>query len=154
MPFVGHTTIKTITKITLIFSTDEGKKPSWTYLIHWRQTSTYFFLNCQRARRWEKLLHCTARNKRELELKRFWETDVNRKWTFCIIGQWFGLNSRVNRLYKRKELSNTNLLATRHIKKEKDSLPVDVRCSKPSLLKVAEHSFAGGQRALAWRRVF
>ena len=35
---------------------------------------------------------------RELKQQRFWATDVNRKWTFCIIGQWFGWNSRVNRL--------------------------------------------------------
>ena len=40
---------------------------------------------------------------RALKLKHFWATDVNRKWTICIIGQWFGSNSRVNRLYKRKE---------------------------------------------------
>ena len=39
---------------------------------------------------------------RELKQQRFWETDVNRKWAFCIIGQWFGSNSRVNRLYKGK----------------------------------------------------
>ena len=29
--------------------------------------------------------------------------DVNRKWTFCAIGQWFGWNLPVNRLCKRKE---------------------------------------------------
>ena len=28
-----------------------------------------------------------------LTLQHFWATDVNRKWTFCIIGQWFGWNS-------------------------------------------------------------
>ena len=39
----------------------------------------------------------------QLKQKRFPATDVNRKWTFCIIGQWFGSNSRVNPLYKRKE---------------------------------------------------
>ena len=38
-----------------------------------------------------------------IQLQRFWATDVNRKWTLCIIGQWFGWNSWVNRLYKRKE---------------------------------------------------
>ena len=35
--------------------------------------------------------------------QRFWATEVNQKWTFCIIGQWIGSKSRVNRLYKRKE---------------------------------------------------
>ena len=33
-------------------------------------------------------------------------------------------------------LSNTNLVASRHIEREKVSLPVDVRCSKTSLLKL------------------
>ena len=27
---------------------------------------------------------------RELKQQRFLATDVNRKWTFCIIGRWFG----------------------------------------------------------------
>ena len=35
---------------------------------------------------------------------------------------------------REKTLSNTNLLASRHIKREKASLPVDVRRSKTSLL--------------------
>ena len=33
-------------------------------------------------------------------------------------------------------LSNTNLVASRHIEREKVSLPVDVRCSETSLLKL------------------
>ena len=35
-----------------------------------------------------------------------------------------------------KTLSNTNLVALRHTKREKGSLPVDVRQSKTSLLKL------------------
>ena len=35
-----------------------------------------------------------------------------------------------------KKLSNTNYIASRHITREKSSLPVDVRCSKTSLLKL------------------
>ena len=35
-----------------------------------------------------------------------------------------------------KKLSNTNLVVSRHIKREKASLPVDVRRSKTSLLKL------------------
>ena len=34
----------------------------------------------------------------ECKQQRFWATDVKRKWTFCIIGERFGWNSRVNRL--------------------------------------------------------
>ena len=45
-----------------------------------------------------------------------------------------------------KTLRNTNLGASRCFKMKKTSLPVDVRRSKTPLLKVAEHSFAGGQR--------
>ena len=37
---------------------------------------------------------------------------------------------------KEKKLSNTSLLAPRHIKREKASLPVDVRRSKTSLLNI------------------
>ena len=33
-------------------------------------------------------------------------------------------------------LSNTHFVASRYIKRENDSLPVDVRCSKTSLLKL------------------
>ena len=35
-----------------------------------------------------------------------------------------------------KKLSNTNYIASRHITREKSSLPVNVRCSKTSLLKL------------------
>ena len=72
-----------------------------------------------------------------IKQQRFWETDVNRKWTFCITGQKFGSNSQVKRkTLKEKKLSNTNLLASRHIKREKASLPVDLCRSKTSLLKL------------------
>ena len=48
------------------------------------------------------LLFWARKRIRKLKQQRFWATDVNQKWTFCSIGQWFGWNSRVNRLYKRK----------------------------------------------------
>ena len=35
-----------------------------------------------------------------------------------------------------KKLSNANCIASRHITREKSSLPVEVRCSKTSLLKL------------------
>ena len=44
-------------------------------------------------------------------------TDVNRKWTFCITGQWFGSNSRVNRLYKRKETQQYKFAGVKAYKK-------------------------------------
>ena len=39
-----------------------------------------------------------------------------------------------------KKLSNTNYIASRHITREKSSLPVNVRCSKTSLLKLPNYS--------------
>ena len=61
---------------------------------------------------------------------------MERKWTFCNLEydfeQIFGqiLSVRV------KSLSNTDLVSSRHLKREKGSLPVDVRRSKTSLLKL------------------
>ena len=43
-----------------------------------------------------------------------------------------------------KTLSNTNLVASMHIKREKRSLPVDVRRSKTSLLKVPKARISVG----------
>ena len=57
---------------------------------------------------------------RELKQQRFWATDVNRKWTFCIIEQWFGLNSSVNRLYKRKETQQYKFVSVKACKKGED----------------------------------
>ena len=43
-----------------------------------------------------------------------------------------------------KKLSNTNYIASRHITREKSSFPVDVRCSKTSLLKLPIASLTAG----------
>ena len=43
-----------------------------------------------------------------------------------------------------KKLSNTNYIASRHITREKSSLPVDVRRSKTSLLKLPVNKGVGG----------
>ena len=40
-----------------------------------------------------------------------------------------------------KKLSNTNYITSRHITREKFSLPVDVHCSKTSLLKLPIFTF-------------
>ena len=45
-----------------------------------------------------------------------------------------------------KKLSNTNYIASRHITREKSSLPVDVRCSKTSLLKLPNISVPTANR--------
>ena len=64
------------------------------------------------------------------------DAHVNRKWTCYTLEPWFWTNFLANRLYKSKKLSNTNLIASRYFKKEKCPLPVDVRRSKTSLLKL------------------
>ena len=50
--------------------------------------------------------------------------DVNRNWTFCIIGQWFDWNTPINRPYK--------FVSSRHVKREKASLPVYMRLVVPN----------------------
>ena len=64
---------------------------------------------------------------REFKQRRFRATHVNRKWAFfphrsSDYEQMFGLIVSIS----VKTLSNTNLVASRHIKREKSSLPVDV----------------------------
>ena len=41
----------------------------------------------------------------ELKQLRYWARDVNRVWTFCISGQLFSSDSRLNPLYTRKALA-------------------------------------------------
>ena len=71
----------------------------------------------------------------KLKQYRFWTTHVDRKWTFCIIGRWFCPNFEQVASVIVKKLSNTNLLASKHIKREKTSLPIDMRHSKTPLLQ-------------------
>ena len=78
--------------------------------------------------------NCFAHN-RELKQRRFWATLVNRKWDFCILGQWFYLNFRQIFYMRERTLSSTILVASKHVSWENASLPVDVRGSKTSLLK-------------------
>ena len=62
-------------------------------------------------------------------------TQVNGKWTSCILEQWFCPNYQANRLLRVKTLNNPNLAAWRQIKTEKALIPVGVRRSKTTLLK-------------------
>ena len=56
---------------------------------------------------------------RELKQRRFWTTHVNRKWTFCIHSQLFYPYFQAIHLYKKKILSNTNMVASRYIESER-----------------------------------
>ena len=45
--------------------------------------------------------------------RRFWATNVNRKWTLCILEQLLWLNIQGNRLYKSKDTSVTQVFLLR-----------------------------------------
>ena len=49
---------------------------------------------------------------------------------FALLGSGFVQTLGQMVFIREKELSNTNLVASRHIKREKASLPADVHCSK------------------------
>ena len=51
----------------------------------------------------------------------------NRKWDFCILGQWFYPNVRQIFFIRERTLSSPILVAFRHVKWEKASFPVDTR---------------------------
>ena len=56
---------------------------------------------------------------------------------FAILGRVFDIFfSRQIVSLREKTLKNTNLVPSRHFKRVKDSLPVDMRYSKMSLLKL------------------
>ena len=75
---------------------------------------------------------------KELKKRRFWATYINRKWAFWILGQRFLviISIIVN------TLSNTSLVASRHMKMEMTSLPVDVRRSPTLVLKLPDSSLS------------
>ena len=73
----------------------------------------------------------SAEPNRELRQRRFQVTHINRSGFFAFLSKIFGQIVSG----KAKALSNKNLVESRHIKREKVSLLVNVRCSKTSLLK-------------------
>ena len=72
----------------------------------------------------------SRQDNRELKQRCFWATHVNRKCTFCIIGQWFYQNFRQILLIRGRTLSSTIVVAFRHVTWEKTSLPVDYVAEK------------------------
>ena len=59
------------------------------------------------------------------------EVDILYSWTVVVPKFSGGIV-----FIRVQTLSNTHFVASRYIKRENDSLPVDVRCSKTSLLKL------------------
>ena len=85
-------------------------------------------------------------------------------WLFALLGRDFEQIIGQIVSIRVKTLSNTNLVAWRHIKREKSSLPVDVRRSKTPLLKLPNRPFARwrlftvrdlkqGRRRQQWKRI-
>ena len=73
---------------------------------------------------------------RDLKQRRFWGCTSTGSCPFSFLGDGFAqIFSQIVSI-RVKKLSNTNYIASRHITREKSSLPVDVRCSKTSLLKL------------------
>ena len=64
-------------------------------------------------------------------------SNVNQTWTFCIIGQWFGSNSSVNRLYKRKETWQYKFVSIRAIYKKGEGLTSSWRAWLKNILSLS-----------------
>ena len=61
---------------------------------------------------------------KDFKLRRFWQTCVNRKLTFCICLQWLCHNFRQTVFTRINSLNNANLVALKHNTEEKVSLSV------------------------------
>ena len=71
-----------------------------------------------------------------LSKKRFGPTHVKRKWPFLLMGSDFAQFFLQIVSIRVKILNNTILVALRHVKREKASLPIDMCHSKTPLLKL------------------
>ena len=67
---------------------------------------------------------------REFKQRCFSANHVNRKWSFWTLRPYFEQIRGQIVSIRVKSFSKTNLVASRYIKREKRSLPVDVRCSR------------------------
>ena len=87
-----------------------------------------------------------------------WRT-LTESWCFALLGS--GLAQILGQMVSIgvKALSNANLGASKHVKRKKSWLPVDVRRSKTPLLEPATHSFlctyqcyagAGERQGMGW----
>lgn len=56
--------------------------------------------------------------------------DINRNWTFLILGQWLSSNFRANRLYTSKSTEQYKWDWASEGQKESVSLLIVIRCSK------------------------
>ena len=79
---------------------------------------------------------------REFKLRSSWVTNINRTWTFAFLSCDFKeMFAQIVSIRVKTLSRDTNLVASRQFKMENGSLPVDVRGSKTSLLKLLIISF-------------
>ena len=71
-----------------------------------------------------------------LSKKRFGATHVKRKWPFLLLGSDFAQFFLQIVSIRVKILNNTILVASKHVKRGKASLPIDMCHSKTPLLKL------------------
>ena len=71
---------------------------------------------------------------REFKQRCFSANHVNRKWSFWTLRPYFEQIRGQIVSIRVKSFSKTNLVASRYIKREKRSLPVDVRCSRRNVV--------------------
>ena len=70
---------------------------------------------------------CAVKSQMSQVIENLSTEHVNRKWGFCIIGQWFYPNVLQIFFIRERALSSPILVAFRHVKWEKASFPVDTR---------------------------
>ena len=73
---------------------------------------------------------------RKFKQRRFWATNVNRKWIFFSFNMPWRYQIVLLSIFTLKETICPKLCSKSRLKSAKGSLPVDVRRSKTSLLKV------------------
>ena len=103
-----------------------------TVMIRWENSSSFFPSETKRSANPEGWHIFTG----EVVSQRFWAMNVNRKCYFALLSRDFEQIFGQIVSIKVKTPSNINLVRSRHFKREKRSLPVDVRRSKTSLVKL------------------
>ena len=94
---------------------------------------------------------------RELKQRRFWSTYVNRKWTFFSFNKPWRYHILLSSVLILIETICPKIWSKSRLKRAKSSLPVDVRRSKTSLLKLTinwgvHRIYSNKRRGESWTR--
>ena len=84
----------------------------------------------------DKSLASLEKGNREFKQRRFWATDVNRKWAFFYFKFPWRYQIRLLRVFTLVELICSQICLNLRLKSAKSPLLVDVHGSKTSLLKL------------------